>query len=152
MIKMPTPNIFLGNTFEEPEMLPAWEDNEIDLDRLGQLSTEIKEITALYNIGVAVGSSLDLKKVIWALYRESSRLLDTSNFALIIYDNHLKALNFTLVFDQGQRMSPLSIKLSRRHELTGRVLINQAPVLVHDLLETQKGHNFTTYWTGHPFL
>ena len=82
-------------------MLPAWEDNEIDLDRLGQLSTEIKEITALYNIGVAVGSSLDLKKVIWALYRESSRLLDTSNFALIIYDNHLKALNFTLVFDQG---------------------------------------------------
>jgi hypothetical protein len=96
----------------------------------------MREVTALYNIGVAVGSSLELKEVIKTLYKESSRLIDTSNFAIVIYDEHTKTLNFSLVYDQGKPAKPMSLKLSADRGLTGRVLTSQAPLLVPDFLKT----------------
>ena len=80
-----------------------------DPDKLDHLTREVKEITALYNIGVAVGSSLDLKDVVWGLYKESSRLVNTTNFAIIIYDEETDTLNYVLVFDQGEKMNSLSM-------------------------------------------
>ena len=74
------------------------EANHSDQDLFEHLSMELKEITALYNAGVALNSSLDPKQVILALYKEASRLIDTSNFALVIYDEVKHNLNFLLVF------------------------------------------------------
>ena len=56
-----------------------------------QMAQELKEITALYNVGVVLNSSLNPKEVVWAVYRESSRLIDTSNFALSIIDKKKNA-------------------------------------------------------------
>jgi signal transduction histidine kinase len=109
-----------------------------DPDKLDYLTREVKEITALYNIGVAVGSSLDLKDVVWGLYKESSRLVNTTNFAIIIYDEETDTLNYVLVFDQGEKMNPLSIKLTNGQGLTTRVLTTQTPVLTHNLPEARK--------------
>ncbi len=113
-------------------------DDHGDPDKLDHLTKEVKEITALYNIGVVVGSSLDLKDVVWGLYKESSRLVNATNFAIIIYDEETDTLNYVLVFDQGEKMKPLSVKLSDGQSLTERVLTTQTPVLTHNLPEARK--------------
>ncbi len=141
MIQISEPNIFSPDTLVEAKFFPIWDNHQADLNRLEHLSREVREITALYNIGVAVGSSLDLKKVVWTLYKESSRLVNTANFAVVIYDEQLETLNFVLVFDQGERMKPLSVKLSPQHGLLNRVLATQAPVLINDLLEARSTHH-----------
>jgi signal transduction histidine kinase len=114
-------------TSEHPDLTPA---------RLERLATEIKEVTTLYNIGIVAGSSLKLKEVIWALYKESGRLIDATNFAIVIYNEQSKILSFGLVVDQGQRVKPFSVRLTNKQELTSRVLATQAAVLVSDMLES----------------
>ncbi len=106
--------------------------------QMDKLTREVKEITALYNIGVVVGSSLDLKGVIWGLYKESSRLINTSNFAIIIFDDNTKTLNFVLTIDQGERREPFSVHLSGRNSLIEQVLATKKPTLVHNLPVEQK--------------
>jgi len=127
-----------SNAPQKPETVSTQGNGNSDQRRTERLAREIKEITALYNIGVAVGSSLDLKQVIWGLYKESSRLLNTSNFALIIYDEETDTINYVLVFDQGEKIPALSVKLSNHQGLTKRVLTTQAPVLIHNLVEARR--------------
>lgn len=117
-----------------PTLSPL-EDHKTAQDKVERLTREIKEVSTLYNIGVAVGSSLNLNEVLTTLYKESSRLIDTSNFAVVLYDEHAETLNFTMVFDRGKPARPMSLKLSNDRGLTGRVLTTQAPLLVADLLQ-----------------
>lgn len=140
--------------------LSALEDNKNNQGKVERLTREIKEVSTLYNIGVAVGSSLNLKEVLTTLYKESSRLIDTSNFAVVLYEQSTETLNFVMVFDRGRPTRPMSMKLSEDRGLTGRVLTTQAPVLISDLL---KGVNPTQLerippdkrirsWLGVPIL
>jgi signal transduction histidine kinase len=98
------------------------------------LNQEIKEITSLYNIGVVVSASLNLEEVIQALYKESAWLINTSNLAIVIYDDQASTINFALVRDQGQPITLRALKLNYHGGLIGRVLTSQAPLLLPDLL------------------
>ena len=119
--------------FEGYDPIPPDRPNEPGDVSVERLSGELKEITALYNIGVALNSSLKPKDIIWALYKETGRLIDTSNFALVIYDQKTDALNFLLAFDQNQRLKPFSVENSDASGLTAYLFATQAPILVRDL-------------------
>lgn len=97
---------------------------------------ECQDIIALYNASIAVSSTLSMQEVTWRLYKESSRLIDTSNFAIAIYDDQMDTLNFRLIFNEGERLKPLSLKHATNPGLTSRVLSMQGPLLVQDVLET----------------
>jgi signal transduction histidine kinase len=160
IIKLPQSNNFHSDGLENGPNVPVQGENEPDQARLGRLAKEIKEVTTLYNVGVAVGSSLDLKEVIKTLYKESSRLIDTSNFAIVIYDENNETLNFKLIIDQGKAVKPMSVKLSEDRGLTGRVLTSQAPLLVPDFLGPNSAANTNPTrsdkrirsWLGVPIL
>lgn len=131
----------------------------VDRARLELLAQENKEITTLYNIGVAVGSSLDLDEVIWTLHKESSRLVDTSNLAIVLYDDQTGRLNFCLVYHQGQPVEPEAVKLSYHEGLIGQVLTSRTPLLAPDLLAKELAEpNPTSFelqirsWLGVPIL
>ncbi|MEW5960202.1 MAG: GAF domain-containing protein [Chloroflexota bacterium] len=152
-----------SNATEPSEAVSTQGNGTSDQRRLERLAREIKEITALYNIGVAVGSSLDLKQVIWGLYKESSRLVNTSNFALTIYDEETDTINYVLVYDQGEKMPSLSVKLATHQGLTERVMTQQSPILIHNLVEARKSggvHEINRFrpdkqiysWLGVPIL
>jgi signal transduction histidine kinase len=113
-------------------------DGDSDQIKLERLSGELREVTVLHHIGVALNSSLNPKEVIWTLYKETNRLVDTSNFALMLYDYQHKALKFMLVFDQGQQVKPFSTELSDNPGLTGYVLTAQSPLLVRNLADSDK--------------
>ncbi|GAB4452267.1 MAG: hypothetical protein Fur0044_47390 [Anaerolineae bacterium] len=124
-------------------------------DPLTRLTKEIKEVSTLYNIGVAVGSSLELKEVIRTLYKESTRLIDTSNFAIVLYDEVSQTLNFKLMIDQGKMVKPMSVKLAEDRGLTGRVLTSQSPLLVSDFPAANNSNNANQRirsWLGVPIL
>jgi signal transduction histidine kinase len=142
----------LGNTSSSPR-----DDGE--QDKLVRVTKEIKEVTTLYNIGVAVGSSLDLKEVIKTLYKESSRLIDTSNFAIVLYDALTETLNFKLMVDQGKVVKAMTVKLADDRGLTGRVLTSQAPLLISDFPRANNGSSDPQQpdkrirsWLGVPIL
>jgi signal transduction histidine kinase len=119
--------------------VPPNQANLLNRATLERLTREIKDIMGLYNLATAAGSSLNLVEMSWILYKESSRLLDTANFAIAIYDAQTDQLNFELVFNRGQRVKPRSVKLANNRGLAGRVLNQQAPLLVPDLLADKPG-------------
>jgi len=124
--------------FKPKEFLVTPSGSDPDPTHFDRLTKEVKEITALYNIGVVVGSSLDLKDVVWGLYKESGRLVNTSNFAIVIYDEDTNTLNYVLAFDQGEKMAPVSIKLAEGQGLINQVLTTLTPVLIHNLPEARR--------------
>lgn len=145
----------LSNSLENYQVEPHHSDQGL----FDHLSTELKEITALYNAGVALNSSLDPKQVILALYKETSRLVDTSNFAMIIYDETKHNLNFILVFDQGQKVNAFSVKQNDTG-LASYVISTQSPILVRDIAESGKKFELTRLhpnkqmrsWLGVPII
>ncbi|NJN92727.1 MAG: GAF domain-containing sensor histidine kinase [Anaerolineales bacterium] len=129
MLKIQQSNNVPVNSLEKSSQMFV---EEGESDRLNRLTKEIKEVSTLYNIGVAVGASLELKEVIKTLYKESTRLIDTSNFAIVLYNEVTETLEFKLMIDQGKTAKPMSVKLAEDRGLTGRVLTSQAPLLVSD--------------------
>jgi signal transduction histidine kinase len=156
-MKIPQPNTIHPDMLENTPGWPIPSGNEADQNRLEYLTKEIKEVTTLYNIGVAVGSSLDLKEVVKTLYKESSRLIDTSNFAIVIYDEATEILNFSLIMDQAKAVKPMAVKLAEDRGLMGRVLTSQSPLMVRDFPDDHNAGNSTAdkrirSWLGVPIL
>jgi signal transduction histidine kinase len=102
-----------------------------DQTKLEHLTRELKEISTLYNLSVTVGSSLNLEQVIWLLYKESSQLLDTSNFSIITYEAEADTLNLALTFEEGRSCQPRSLKRADSPEVISRVLTERRPLLTH---------------------
>jgi len=124
----------LPDMIEEPASPVQTGSNSSWPDSAGP-SAEARDITTLYNIAVAVGSSLNLQELIWILYKESGRLIDTANFAVVLFDEASDLLSFALVIDQGQRLKPFSIPYSDHNGVIARVIDGEAPLLIEDFLE-----------------
>ena len=100
---------------------------------INELEDEIKELAALYNIGLSLNASLSLRDTIKALYIESKRLIDTTNFAIIINDETTETLNFALIIDQGARLKPFSVKRIKSRELVSLTFYERTAYLIPDL-------------------
>ena len=135
MAQKPASNVLQLANFVKAPVSSSQINGNINRVRLEQLAGENKEVTTLYNMGITIGSNLNLNQVIWILYKECSRLIDTTNFAIVLYENNTNMLNFTLVFAQGRRVSPFSVKLTHSRGLTSQVLTNQTPLLIRDFAQ-----------------
>lgn len=100
-----------------------------------KLAQELKEITALYNVGVVLNSSLNSKEVLWAVYKECSRLVNTANFALAIRDAKNNELVFMLILSNRQTLKPFAAKLTGEPGLAATVLSTDEPLNVGELVE-----------------
>ncbi|MCB9078602.1 MAG: GAF domain-containing protein [Anaerolineaceae bacterium] len=124
------------------------------------MGRERKDLVALYNIAVAVGSSLSLKEVIWRLYKEATRSIDPANFAIVIYDEHKDKLIFYLVYDQFKPIKPFTLKHSSNAGLISQVLNTKRPLLINDLSRTTEQFEINRMhpnkparsWLGVPFF
>ncbi len=157
---MSKPNDLPSKVYEQSPASPAQTGLNAGWTKPGRLSKETKEITTLYNIAVAVGSSLNLKELIWMLYKESGRLIDTANFAVVLYNDSTNMLNFVLVFDQGHKIKPFSVKYSNNNWVVARVIATETPLLIRDFLETEDivatgqlhANKQVRSWLGAPIL
>lgn len=154
--RVPKTSPFLTNRFEEIEI----NNNGSNKDLIERLSQELQQVTTLYNTGVALNSSLNPKDVILSILHECGRLVDTSNFALVIFEEEKSVLRFVLVTNQGKTINPFSIKAADVAELTCNVLTNHVPVLISDLAESNESFELTKHhsevsprsWLGVPII
>src|SRR5687767_11393045 len=111
-------------------------DLEAELEQLARLREEHQELMALHMIGLALSSCLSLKEVVKTLYRESNRLLDTTNFALATYSPGNDVLSFKLIVSGGRRLKPRAIRAADHSELH-RLVSQQASLLINEPLNYQ---------------
>jgi len=132
-------------------------------DSTERLAHELKEITVLYNVGVVLNSSLNSKEVLWTVYKECSRLVDTSNFALAMHDAKQHELKFMVVFSQNQSIKPFTVDLNQAiadSGLAAAVLTTDQALLVPDIAQSGQvfeisqlySHVKARSWLGVPIM
>jgi signal transduction histidine kinase len=99
------------------------------------LLIQSSDLASVDSAGLKIASSLNLKEFLTTLYRESSRLVDTANFALTIYDEQSDTLTFPLILYQRRRAKPFTVRRSHIRGLIGKVLDKRLPLLIPDILQ-----------------
>ena len=131
MVKISQPGVVPAAGVEKSA--PLRTDNGGSSDKFERLAKETKEITTLYNLAVAVGSTLELPQVIWRLYKESARIVNATNFAVAIYDEEAEILNFRLTIHRGEPIKPFAIKPSNPQGVISRIFTKQTPLLLREI-------------------
>ncbi len=95
---------------------------------IGDYQRRLNEMAALTQIGQAIGATLDLDSVLETVYRETSRLMDTTNFALAFYDAGRGEIVFAYEVEGSQRLPRR--RRARAQGLTEYVLDHKRPLLL----------------------
>ncbi len=104
-----------------------------------------------------LGSSFNLSKVIRMIYKEISRVMDTSNFYIAIYNRQYNTIKFEIYTIEGKETQPSSRPLSGG--LTEYVIKSKKPLLINRNLQkkcrqlgiTPIGRNAYS-WLGVPMI
>uniref|UniRef100_A0A7V3RHG2 Diguanylate cyclase n=1 Tax=candidate division WOR-3 bacterium TaxID=2052148 RepID=A0A7V3RHG2_UNCW3 len=118
---------------------------------------EKDRIQLLGKIDRILGSSFNLTKVIRMIYREISRVMDTSNFYIAIYNRKHNKIRFEIYTIEGKEIEPFSRTLSGG--LTEYVIKTKKPLLINkDLQKKCKSLGITPHgknaysWLGVPMI
>ncbi len=88
----------------------------------------INELAVLNEVSQALSSTLELDQLLQTLYQQVSRLMDTTNFYIALYDEERDEITFPFVVDPEQRED---WQPRRGNEgLTGRIISSRKPLLL----------------------
>jgi len=89
-----------------------------------------EELAALNEMGQALTTRLDVEGVLGEAYRGASRLLDTTNFHVALYDPESDSVSFPMAVEDGQAVEwPLR---QAGQGLTEYVIRNRQPLLIQE--------------------
>ena len=104
--------------------------------RTRQLSEALKQLKALWEVSQAVGSTLDLDRVLFTIVTRAVRLSGANGGVVYRYDEEKKEFQPQTSYRMGEEM----IQMLRRHPIRlgeaaiGRAAVNRAPLQVDDIL------------------
>jgi len=98
----------------------------------------ITELAILNEIGQAVSGALELDQVLETVHQQVSRLFDTTNFFISLYDEETDERFSPLHLEHGQRQ-PL-VRRPAATGLTGHIIRTRQPLLFHTPSENQAFH------------
>ena len=88
----------------------------------------IEELATFNEIGQQLSAASRLTDLVELIYRQTSRLLDTTNFYIALYDERTDEITFPLFYERGQRIDTLpSVE---EDSLTSYVLRTREPLLL----------------------
>ena len=73
-----------------------------------------EELSVLNEMGRELSTKLEISAIAEVIYRYTSRLMDTRNFFIALYDEKNEEKSFPLVFEEGQRVQLTPSKLGNR--------------------------------------
>lgn len=120
------------------------------------LRRAIAELEVLNEIGRAISAQLHLNDLLETIYQQTSRLIDTSNFYVALYESASDQIVFPIVIENGQR-----VNWPPRHwsnGLTEWLLSHKRPLLISSAVEMQRHWPSIRYgrpsrsWLGVPIL
>ncbi len=95
-----------------------------------QTQIRAEELAVLNDMGRALVASLDIETIIHNLHQYASRLIDTSNFYIALYNPDTNEISFPLAYEQG---SIISVKpIISGNGLTEYVIHKSEPFLITD--------------------
>lgn len=133
---------------EETDEVRPWTKDEIELveavsqqvalalesARLFEESrVRAEEMAVLNELGLALTARLTTDEVLGEAYRGASRLLDTTNFYIALYDSAKDEVTFALAVTDGQLSRPYTVRRAGQG-LTEYIIRNRRPVLIPDNL------------------
>jgi GAF domain-containing protein len=86
----------------------------------------LDELEVLNEVGRAITSTMDLDALVESIYRQTSRLMDTTNYFLVLYDKDQELLDFRLHIEEGVREERRTRALGTG--LTGYIVRNKVPL------------------------
>ena len=93
-----------------------------------QTQARAEELAALNEMSQGLAATLDLDRVIESIYQYTSRLIDTTNFYLALYDPATDEVSFPLAVEEGQRVPWRSRRAGQG--LTEHVIRTGQPLLI----------------------
>ncbi|MCX7995031.1 MAG: hypothetical protein N3A65_04585, partial [candidate division WOR-3 bacterium] len=96
---------------------------------------EKQRLQLLSRIDRILGSSFNLSKVIRMIYKEISKVMDTSNFYIATYNQKTNTIKFEIYTIEGKEITPSSRPLSGG--LTEYVIKTRKPLLINKDLKKQ---------------
>ncbi|MEO0136272.1 MAG: GAF domain-containing protein [candidate division WOR-3 bacterium] len=122
-----------------------------------EMVEEKKRLELLSRIDHILGSSFNLSKVIRMIYREISKVMDTSNFYIALYNPKTQTIKFEIYTIEGREINPISRPLSGG--LTEYVIKTKKPLLINKDLKkycrklgiTPQGRDAYS-WLGVPMI
>jgi len=93
-----------------------------------------EELAVLNELGQALTARLDVQQVLEEAYRGASRLLDTTNFYIALYDPQTQTVHFLLAVEENQRRPYRSRPAA--NGLTEYIIRNRKPVLIEEDVPT----------------
>jgi GAF domain-containing protein/CheY-like chemotaxis protein len=89
-----------------------------------------EELAVLNELGQALTTRLDVEEVLEETYRGVSRLLDTTNFYIALYDPESESVSFPLSVEEGRRVQWRPRRMGQG--LTEHIIHNRRPVLIKE--------------------
>ena len=114
---------------------------------VSDLERRVAELEALRWIGQAVNFTMDVDDLMELIYAQTSRVLDTSNFYIALYNSEKKTISFAFYVQEDERLYP-DDEWSVEMGLTGEIVRTGRPIVTEDYLQECLRREITP--GGHP--
>ena len=103
-----------------------------------QLQRRLTTLNLLNDIGQTIGSSLELGPLLNLIYEGASRLMDTTNFWVVLYDRERNELRYELIYDEGQQFPPERQPYDPTRFLAAYTIERREPLFLSTLEEVKQ--------------
>lgn len=103
-----------------------------------QLQQRVTTLNLINEIGQTIGSSLELEPLLQLIYEGTSRLMDTTNFWIVLYDQERNELCYEVIYDEGQRYPPERLPYDPNRFLSAYTIERREPIFLSTLEEVQR--------------
>jgi signal transduction histidine kinase/YesN/AraC family two-component response regulator len=106
-------------------------------ENIRQLQKQVREVyhnvQLLGEIGQEITSTLDLEKILNAVYENVNRLMDASVFGIGIYNSDNKTIEYRLAIENGKRYQPYTRDMEERDQFPVWCIENKREIFINDV-------------------
>ena len=137
------------------QLQAEWTEHRLEDLRRG---VETERLRAVGEIAQEITASLNLEEIFDRVYQRVNAILDASVFSVGLYDQKSRTLEYRLVIEAGERLSPVTVPLDERESLGGWAIDHQRPIVINNLRDefdqymthlprgTQEGENYSALY------
>lgn len=103
-----------------------------------QLQRRVTTLHLLNEIGQTISSSLEMEPLLNLIHEGTSRLMDTSNFWIVLYDPERNEVCYELIYDEGRRYPPERLPYDPTRLLAAYTIERREPLFLSTLEEVQQ--------------
>ncbi len=103
-----------------------------------QLQMQVTTLNLLNEIGQTISSSLEMGPLLDLIYEGTSRLMDTSNFWIVLYDPERNEVCYELIYDEGRRYPPQRLPYDPTRLLAAYTIERRQPLFLSTLAEVRQ--------------